>query len=74
MAAGLCVTIASDDPGVMGGQFIGDIYVNVCKILLLRKEQLIPFARNGFEMAWISDEEKQMYLNKIDSFVQKFNS
>lgn len=72
MDAGLCVTLASDDPGVMGGQYIGDVYVNVASILLLPKEQMVPFARNGFKMAWISDDDKKTYLSEVDSFVQKF--
>lgn len=69
---GLCVTLASDDPGVMAGQYIGDIYANVCNLLFLRKEQMVPFACNGFKMAWITDEEKQSYLSKIDDFVRNF--
>eukprot|EP00026_Physarum_polycephalum_P014641 Phypoly_transcript_15179.p1 GENE.Phypoly_transcript_15179~~Phypoly_transcript_15179.p1 ORF type:complete len:298 (+),score=34.66 Phypoly_transcript_15179:2-895(+) len=72
--AGLNVTLASDDPGVMAGHYIGDLYAYICTKLLLPKEQMVPFARNGFKMAWITDEEREEYLREIDDFVRRFAS
>ena len=68
------MTLASDDPGVMGGQFLGDVYTNVCMMMGLRRDQMVKYARNGFVMAWITEEERKGYLGEIDSFVEKFSA
>jgi adenine deaminase len=68
---GLRVTLASDDPGVMCSQYVGDVYVNVSEELDLSTRDMITFAQNGFEMAWLGEEDKHKYLEKIDSYVKQ---
>lgn len=38
----------------------------------LTKEDIIQLAKNSFEIAWISDEDKQVYLDEIDEYVASY--
>lgn len=69
---GVLVSINSDDPGFMGGNYINDNYLKFAQIADLSKAQLVQIAKNSFLTSWISPEEKQIYLQQIDNYVRAY--
>jgi adenosine deaminase len=63
----LLVTIGTDDPGMMVDLYCGDLYLNVQRHANLSREEMITLAKNGFRMAWISESDKQAYLDRVDT-------
>lgn len=59
---GLCVTINSDDPAYFGG-YLAENFQAIQQDLLLTDEQMYQLARNSFEASFLSQEEKQKFLN-----------
>jgi adenosine deaminase len=61
LAAGLAVTINSDDPAYFGG-YIGDNYAAVAAALGLSREQMAAIARTSLEASFASPDEKAALL------------
>jgi len=61
---GLKATINSDDPAYLGG-YVNDNYRALIEHLPVTREDLYQLARNAFEGAWISEEEKAKNLNEL---------
>lgn len=68
---GAKVTVNSDDPAYFQS-YISDDMISLAHHMNLTKEDMIKLAKNSFEIAWISDEEKQAYLDEIDAFVANY--
>ncbi|WP_434589339.1 adenosine deaminase [Streptomyces sp. A5-4] len=70
MAAGLLVTVNSDDPAYFGG-YVGDTFHAVHEALGLDQEQLRELARNSFLAAFLDDDEERRarYLAEVDAHV-----
>ncbi|HET6859915.1 MAG TPA: adenosine deaminase [Streptomyces sp.] len=70
MAAGLLVTVNSDDPAYFGG-YVGDTFHAVHEALGLGDEQLRELARNSFLASFLDhDEERRArYLAEVDAYV-----
>lgn len=68
LAAGLNVSINSDDPAYFGG-YIADNYVAVAKGLDLGLGELAEIARNSFRATFLSEEEKARLIREVDAFV-----
>ncbi len=66
--AGLKVMLNSDDPAYFGG-YLNENYEAVSEILGNNRDTLALLARNSFNAAFISDEDKQHLLNEIDAYV-----
>lgn len=62
---GLKVTINSDDPAYFGG-YVNDNYRALIQHLPLDRDHLYQLARNAFEGAWLSDEDKATYINELN--------
>jgi adenine deaminase len=62
---GLKATINSDDPAYFGG-YVNDNYRALIAHLPVTREDLYQLARNAFEGAWVSAEEKAKHLNKLN--------
>jgi adenosine deaminase len=62
---GLCVTINSDDPAYFGG-YIEENYRALQEALGLTWEQLTQAARNSFTASFLSEAEKQRYIDEIE--------
>jgi adenosine deaminase len=69
--AGLLVTVNSDDPGIMRGFYVSDLYVKVQEAGKLSREQLITLARNSFLLSWIPPAERQADLDVLDAYVAR---
>lgn len=61
---GLRATVNSDDPAYFGG-YISDNYRALIEHLPVTRNHLYQLARNAFEAAWISDEEKTTHLDSL---------
>ena len=68
---GVKVTVNSDDPAYFLSYIADDMYA-LAKHENLTKEDIIQLAKNSFEIAWMSDQEKQGYLEQIDDFVRNY--
>ncbi|HYZ14834.1 MAG TPA: adenosine deaminase [Candidatus Acidoferrum sp.] len=63
--AGLVATVNSDDPAYFGG-YAGDNYAAVADALALSGETLVTLARNSFEAAFITAEQRAAYLAALE--------
>lgn len=71
MAAGLLVTVNSDDPAYFGG-YLSDNLIACQRALALSDADLCALARNGFEASFLTEEEKQAALAEIDAVMARF--
>ena len=67
---GLKATVNSDDPAYFGG-YINANFKAITDSLNLNKEDLYQLARNSFEAAFISTEQKQEMIQKLDTYFGK---
>ncbi len=65
---GLFVTVNSDDPAYFGG-YINENYQAVQEALGLTRTQLAAVARNSFEASFLSADEKQALIARLDDYV-----
>ncbi|MFD0898028.1 adenosine deaminase [Loigolactobacillus binensis] len=68
LAKNVPVSINSDDPAYFGG-YIADNYYALAEKFALTKAQVVQLARNSFTTAWISAEQKALYLAELDQYV-----
>jgi adenosine deaminase len=66
LAAGLRATINSDDPAYFGG-YVGDNFLAVKDALQLTEAQLVELARNSFLASFITADERQHYLARLEA-------
>ncbi|MBS0367194.1 MAG: adenosine deaminase [Proteobacteria bacterium] len=64
LAAGLCVTVNSDDPAYFGG-YVADNYVAVQRALGLSREQIVQLAANSIEASFLPDAQKKAWQERI---------
>jgi adenosine deaminase len=65
MAAGLRVTLNSDDPAYFGG-YADDNYRAVARALALTRAELVLLAKNSFEASWLDAAGKKRWSDEID--------
>lgn len=63
----LRVTVNSDDPAYFPG-YIGENLAAVAEAANLAESELVQIERNAFTIAWITDEEKAVYLRNLDAY------
>ncbi len=73
LKAGLQVMINSDDPAYFGG-YLNENYEAISGLLNDDKELLAKLAKNSFESAFISDENKADSIQKVNDYVTHFNA
>lgn len=67
---GLRVTVNSDDPAYFGG-YINDNYLAVAGALNLSRDQVIQLVKNSFNASFLTSEEKQLYLKKVENYCRQ---
>ena len=72
LAAGLCVTINSDDPAYFGG-YVAENFQEVLAALKLTQDEIYQLARNSFQASFLPAEEKQLFLNELDAFMARIS-
>ncbi len=68
MEKGLFVTVNSDDPAYFGG-YVNENLAAVQQGLGLSDEDIAQLARNSFEAAFLTIEEKQSLVRRVDDYV-----
>jgi adenosine deaminase len=68
LAAGLCVTVNSDDPAYFRS-YLDDSFAACTAALDLRERDIVTLARNSIEAAFMSEEERRRHLASIDDVV-----
>ncbi|KLN61336.1 adenine deaminase [Kiloniella spongiae] len=68
MQAGLKVTVNSDDPAYFGGYMTAN-FLSVVEALDLSKDDIAVLCRNSISGSFLTDDEKQQHLDRIDNVV-----
>ncbi|MGD0556972.1 MAG: adenosine deaminase [Streptosporangiaceae bacterium] len=68
LAAGLTVTVNSDDPAYFGG-YVDDNLVAVRDTFGLTREQLAGLARDSFRASFASEADKGRWLGEVDAWL-----
>lgn len=68
MAAGLRVTVNSDDPAYFGG-YVNDNYRAVQRVLGLSREDLRRLAKDSFLASFLPEAEKQRHCRSVDEYL-----
>lgn len=68
---GAKVTVNSDDPAYFQSYISDDMYA-LAKEANLNKKDIIQLAKNSFEIAWIDEDKKKKYLEKVNDFVENY--
>jgi adenosine deaminase len=64
---GLKVTINSDDPAYFGG-YLNENYLAMRDSLDLSDMDLIKISRNAFESSFLQENQKEIYLDRLDAY------
>ena len=64
---GIRVTINSDDPAYFNGYVLENLFA-LQEAAGLTNEQVKQLERNAFSIAWLTDEERQGYLQALEAF------
>lgn len=63
--SGVCVTINSDDPAYFGG-YINANFIETAEALALTREEILQIARNGFEAAFVDNDQRSSWLEELN--------
>jgi adenosine deaminase len=67
LAAGLRVTVNSDDPAYFGG-YVNDNFIAAQRALNLTRDELSRLARNSFRASFVAEEEKGRLCMALDTY------
>ena len=68
LAAGLFVTVNSDDPPYFGG-YVNENYSAIQEALDFTDDELAQLARNSFQASFLGPEEKARHIAAIDAYM-----
>lgn len=71
LTAGLRVMINSDDPTYFGG-YLNDNYFALADAFAITRAQALQLAHNSFTSSFISDEEKQGFVDELENYARNF--
>jgi adenosine deaminase len=71
LAAGLKASIHSDDPAYFGG-YVNENFYALIDALDLDREEILLLVRNGFESAFLPDNEIRSHLSRVDAVAAAF--
>jgi adenosine deaminase len=64
---GIRVTVNSDDPAYFGG-YVAENLLALARAADLTQAELVQLERNAFEIAWLPDERRAVYLTELDDY------
>ena len=67
LAAGLCVTVNSDDPAYFGGYLNANFVQLFESLSQLTARDAYTMLRNSFEGSFVDDEDKALWIEELDS-------
>jgi adenosine deaminase len=68
---GVCISIHSDDPGEFDSGYLTHLMLNFQQGGKFSKRDMVRLMLNAFKAAWLSDKEKQFYIDKLKSWAAK---
>lgn len=68
---GVKVTINSDDPAYFGG-YMNENFLQTAEALNLSRKDILQLAENAFNASFISEKEKENYIQKLHTFDVNF--
>jgi len=71
MSSGLRVMVNSDDPTYFGG-YLNDNYFALADAFAMTRAQALQLAHNSFTASFISDKEKQGFINELEAYATGF--
>lgn len=71
LAAGLLVTVNSDDPSYFGG-YVNENFIAIQDALALTPAEITTLAKNSFAASFLSDREKAAALEVFEAFQAKW--
>jgi adenosine deaminase len=69
---GLCITLNSDDPAYFGG-YILENFQEARSALNLSQQDIVQIVKNSFRASFLSEEAKQVYIDRVDDFITRLN-
>jgi adenosine deaminase len=69
---GLNVTLNSDDPGEFNSGYMNKLLMGAVEGSGYTKEDLIQFMRNAYNGAWLPQEKKDRYLEKLEKYAASY--
>jgi adenine deaminase len=63
----LLVTVNSDDPAYFPG-YINENLISLGDTASLTKEEIVQLVQNAFTIAWIGEEDRNRYLQNVESY------
>jgi adenosine deaminase len=73
LAAGLLVTVNSDDPSYFGG-YLNENFLAVQDALALTEPEIVVLVRNSFAASFLTDGEKAAALDRFEAFRTKWHA
>jgi adenosine deaminase len=70
MDQGVLVTINSDDPAYFPGYIAENLSV-IQQELALTKQEITTLVSNAFTISWLSEEERDQYLSRVEAFARE---
>lgn len=67
---GIKATVNSDDPAYFRA-YMNDNFIELQREGDFTKDELVQLSRNAFEVAWLSDIEREGYLTELDEFARR---
>ena len=67
LSKNILATVNSDDPAYFGG-YTNDNFIAVADALHLDREDIITLVKNSFKASFLTDAEKQKWLNKVADY------
>lgn len=71
MDAGLRVMVNSDDPTYFGG-YLNDNFFALAEAFPMTRAQALQLAHNSFTASFISNKEKQVFINELEVYATAF--
>jgi adenosine deaminase len=65
---GVKVTVNSDDPAYFPG-YVADNLALLQREGELTRDEVVQVVRNGFSIAWLEEDEREAYLDRLDAWV-----
>ena len=70
---GIKATVNSDDPAYFGG-YMDANFIAVQEALNLSQEDITTLVKNSFRYSFATEDQKTIYLEKVDKVIAEFNS
>jgi len=65
--SGVCVTVNSDDPAYFRA-YMNQNFIALQEEGDFTKEEILQLSRNAFEVAWVDEPQRQVFLQALDSY------